>query len=444
MSISRFDRVLERYEAKLIALEQASPTSSEDQVLEVLVARDAVHTALAAKNPNIHRLVQRAPQEGTLSYWFARIIGRKRPEILPTVHPSLEISVSIDSLRTLIQLDGRLKKQAHLITGLVNLVDWRASLNPPADVWWWFFETPARPHTLDRFDWLWNMFTFMSLIIASTLGADILLRFSSIAPDTLGVLAIIVDVMITAMIAGGTLTHAGRGVIERLLALLNIPKYFWLEARFASAGLLLLGLLAFRLALPQFAVYYNNQGFNNYRAGQWTSAQLDYDRAIKLYPDYPEAHYNYGLLYEDLADFGHARAEYQLAVQGGLVAAYNNLARLHILEENNFAAVPLLLTGLSLTQDDTVKYDLYKNLGWVRLDQARYAEAEIYLGQAIDLANERAPAHCLLAQVLESQDDTASALVEWNNCLKYADGRNPDEDTWIGIARQRLATEGGE
>ena len=50
----------------------------------------------------------------------------------------------------------------------------------------------------------------------------------------------------------------------------------------------------------------------------------------------------------------------------------------------------------------------------------------------------------LLAQVLEGQGDLEAAMVEWDSCLKYADGRNSDEDTWIDLARQRLVTSGDE
>jgi Flp pilus assembly protein TadD len=136
-----------------------------------------------------------------------------------------------------------------------------------------------------------------------------------------------------------------------------------------------------------------------------------------------------------------AQAEYLAAVQGGLDAAYNNLARLYILEEDYAAAVPLLKKGLLLTNQEAVKYDLHKNLGWARLGQARYDEATSELQAAIALAPEQAPAHCLLAQVLDSWGNTSAATVEWETCLKLADPLRPDEDIWIGLARHRLVEE---
>jgi Flp pilus assembly protein TadD len=151
-----------------------------------------------------------------------------------------------------------------------------------------------------------------------------------------------------------------------------------------------------------------------------------------------QAHYNLGVLYEDLQQIDKARTEYLAAVQGGLDAAHNNLARLNILGENYSAAVPLLKKGLLLTKDDEVRYDLHKNLGWARLGQARYDEAIVELQAAIALLPDKAPAHCLLAQVLENRGDQAGAQVEWELCLKLADPLRPDEDTWIGMARQRV------
>lgn len=203
--------------------------------------------------------------------------------------------------------------------------------------------------------------------------------------------------------------------------------------------LAVLAMVAVRLALPALAISYNNRGLGDYRAGQLVSAQVAFQRAIQLNPDYAAAHYNLGLVYEDLQDFENAHAEYQVAIGGGLVAAYNNLARLKILTGNYAVAVSFLLSGLDLTQDDEVRYDMLKNLGWARLEQGRYAEAEAALSDAIDLRPDRAPAHCLLARVLDSPQPNDEALPEWEACLQTASSRNPDEDIWIALARERLA-----
>lgn len=184
---------------------------------------------------------------------------------------------------------------------------------------------------------------------------------------------------------------------------------------------------------------YNDSGVENYLGNQLPLAVSDFTKALQLDPNFAETHYNLGSLYEDMRDFDRARSEYRLAMLGGLAAAYNNQARLYILENDYTAAVDLLLKGLMLAEHDAEKYALHKNLGWARLGQGRYAEAKADLLTAIDLDREKAPAYGLLAQALEGLEERVEALIAWENCLRYASSYRPDEDTWIDLARQRLA-----
>ncbi|NEO67160.1 MAG: tetratricopeptide repeat protein [Moorea sp. SIO4G2] len=64
------------------------------------------------------------------------------------------------------------------------------------------------------------------------------------------------------------------------------------------------------------------------------------------------------------------------------------------------------------------KYNLYKNLGWVRFKQNRDDEAKIALEKAVNIAKNpkvanylpnRASASCILAQVLERQKKPEAA-----------------------------------
>ncbi|HAX85341.1 MAG TPA: hypothetical protein DCY91_03525 [Cyanobacteria bacterium UBA11370] len=184
---------------------------------------------------------------------------------------------------------------------------------------------------------------------------------------------------------------------------------------------------------------YNDRGVENYLNYQLPEAVSDFSKALKLDPNFAETHYNLGLIYEDLRDFERAGSEYRLAMLGGLAAAYNNLARLHILNKDYAAAVDLLFKGLKLAEYEAENYALRKNLGWARLGQGRYAEAKAELMIAIDLDDKKASAYGLLAQALEELGEKTEALLAWENCLKYASSYQPDEDTWIDLARQRLA-----
>ena len=211
--------------------------------------------------------------------------------------------------------------------------------------------------------------------------------------------------------------------------------------------ILLIVLALFWFSLPAIAKSYNDSGYEKYKQGKFTSAKADYERALALNPNLLETHYNLGALYEDLNDYEQAQAEYQLAVQGyKLDAAYNNLAHLYLLAENYEAAVSLLLTVKTenLAEDDKVKYDVEKNLGWARLGQKRYNEAIEVLKEAVRLNDQRAPAHCLLAQAYEAQKAEAKQIEEaWTNCIAYVDQTDADEDRWYGLAQQYFASQAG-
>jgi tetratricopeptide (TPR) repeat protein len=342
------------------------------------------------------------------------------------------------------ELDERLKQQADTITRIIPLAEWRTSFHLHPETWWWFFEPPLHP--LDRLDWLWNAVTVAFLVPSLSLVVDISSRFLSAEPGFIGSFAIVTQSVLTLLTAGSTLTEAGQRAVEKVFSRLKIPAHWRQEGKLTVSGLLFLGLLGFRGCLPQISGYYNQQGLENYVAGEWSSAMSDYERALSLDPDNAKAHYNLGRLYEDLQEFEKARTQYRLAAQGDLIAGYNDLARLYIREQKFSEAASLLLYGLEkVEQDDELKYALWKNLGWARLKQKRYAEAETYLTEAINLENipafqdsRPAAARCLFARVLEEKSDERSALREWEACLAYANPTIPEEDTWINMARQRI------
>ncbi len=348
----------------------------------------------------------------------------------------------VDRLR-IIELDKRLRALAPKIAEGVPLPDWRTSFAPPATAWWWYLEPLGLPAKKQSDLWLWEAIALVCTAVSASLVLDIAPRFLSGGPDTLGALAVIVQTLLTAISAGGVLTKYGRNVFEQTVENLKVPpSRLGLSKAFAALAVVIF-LVGLRLLLPSIAILYNNNGLANYLDGRYASAKFDYIRALKLNPDYPVAHYNLGLLYEDLQEFSLARSEYQLALLGGLDAAYNNLARLYILEGQYASAVPILLKGQNLAADKEIRFSLLKNLGWARFGQQRYSEAETILIEAIHIDANQAPAYCLLAQVLEAQLRAAQAKPNWENCLIYASEQDIDEDLWIHLARQRLAVEGG-
>ena len=396
MMNEQLDKALKLYKLRLTVLEEAAPQASKEQILDVLLARDKVQAALNNSDP-----------------------------------------YATTSLMIINELDNRLKQQADVIHQQINLADWRTIKNPKAESWWWFLQSSNQQE--GEYDWLLSPLSILCLTISLGLVTNIAPRFIVGGPDVAGALVVMGQSVVTLLAVGSVLTKAGQEGVERLLTCCKCPKRHWQTISFVASFALLLISIGFRLLLPQIAVLYHQRGLESYQKGRWTSAQSDYLRSLQLNPDYGAAHFHLGVLYEDLQEFDKARSEYRLALQAGNNRAYNNLARLFILDKKYPTAIPLLLQGQVLAKNDQeLQYALLKNLGWVRLAQSRYPAAEGYLLNAIELIENRAPAHCLLAQVLDKQKKDKEALQEWESCLRYASSSLPDEDEWIWQAKQRL------
>jgi len=220
------------------------------------------------------------------------------------------------------------------------------------------------------------------------------------------------------------------------------PRKFWFfRKKLAVASVLItLGVGGWQLAAPQMAIWINDIALNNYSDGKVTEARSLFELALIFNPNNGSALYNLAWICEDAKDLPCAKEKYTKAVKNGHTGGHSNLSRLYILENNYNYAADLSNLGLKYAPDYRIKYALMKNLGWARLGQGRYQEAKEQLQEAIQLIGDRAPAHCLLAQVLEVQKETVAAQKEWQSCLQFGRNDRSDEDQWMGIARQRLQT----
>ncbi|NET68678.1 MAG: tetratricopeptide repeat protein [Moorea sp. SIO1G6] len=418
---------------------------TNQQALEILCARDALHNALT-QEPFIPA------------------------ELLECIH----------------ELDAQLQQHKQRIDQALELSSYRHSLPTKPNGWWWYLDQQRPPHPLDRYDWVFNGVTFGGWSVSLALLVNIVSRFLTGGPGVAGTSAIIVPTLITLLKAKSDLTEeeqkdndfseALKKCFEELLTRLKVPKFLHAETKFFSTLALVLGLLGFWSSLPKISVIYGQRGLEHYRAGELSSAEADYQRAIALDPDNAKAHYNLAVVYEDWLQLKKSKQEYQLAVSANIPRAYNNLARLYILEKDYPKAANLLVEGLKLTTKQSVypedKYNLYKNLGWVRFKQKRDDEAKIALEKAINIAKNpdvakylpnRASASCILAQVLERKkkpEALKKSLKEWKNCRhlilenpliskpnQWLDLANdlgignrliPEEDTWLHLANQYI------
>jgi len=402
-------------EAEASEVGSSTTQASETQILEILIARDRLQVVLSG--------------------------------LITTTNSAASFSESLSKIN---QLDQTLKDHAAIIATCTQAAAWRTSFNLDPKAWWWWLEAPKGVWS-DRVDWLWSAASITCLTVSLGLIGDIAPRFLTGTPDTLGAFTVSAQSILTLLAAGGALTKAGQEALKRCLKQINYSEKYWPALGLAGSVALMLVLFSLRQSLPQFATtFYTNPGIKSHRDGDWSTAEAQFNRAIKLNAEDTQAHFQLGNLYEDLQLPDQARPHYQLAIQGGTPAAINNLARLNILKKDYSASVSLLLKALETEQkhpfDIKTKHTVLKNLGWARLKQGNYPDAEAHLEEAIDLEakgqfnrDEIADTHCLLAQLLEAQKDAKEALAQWKICNQNANITIPEQDEWAAIAQKRLA-----
>jgi tetratricopeptide (TPR) repeat protein len=426
---SLLDTALSDYESVLSSW-QNSETPNGEQAVNILTARDKVQKALGAENP-----------------------------------------VTANLLERLVVLDNRLQENAALISQILDLATYRNSLSVTPQEWWWNLDSTVESDSSDKFAWLWkgarlSVWT-MNLGLLGTLAT----RFFSGASGLTEVLTIALPSILVLLQANNELTSSGQEGFNRLFNRLKIPPHLYEQAKFIPTASLFGFLLIIWFLQPQFSQEINREGRRAEEKGQLTSAEQNYLKAIALDGNNLDATYNLGNLYEELQNFDDARKYYIIAAKGGFPDAYNNLARLYILQNKYSEAVLLLKDGLALIEKkerqeqqqanvsndlNVVKYSILKNLGWAKFKQANYEEAQGFLLGAIGIASvpeiqsyilNPGAANCLLAQVLEAQK-SSGAVEQWRQCydlvnkrLAARNVRNAEEETWFSLAKQKLNLE---
>jgi tetratricopeptide (TPR) repeat protein len=348
--------------------------------------------------------------------------------------------ITPEELKRLAELDERLESRVSTINPRIKpttLATWLKTVQPAENAWWWsLFKSKPNP--------LWGIFAGLCITGSLSITAEISRRFLSVGPDFLGVFSTLLQGLL-ALLAGSTFTEVGREWIERVLSHLGTAWKFQPQWKTGLALAVLFVVLALRFSLPTIARFYNEHGVRLQRNGQVTRAIESYRRAIRLNPDSVQAHYNLATAYEDVLSYNLAITEYQTAIGGDdkFYAAINNLARLYILRRKDDAsALELLKRAFKIElkvdppKKNFVQYSFYKNRGWAYFGLKYYGLAEADLRQAIARRFDGAAAHCLLAQVLEAQKKGATE--EWEACIAYASGEEDVEESWLGLAKERL------
>ena len=291
--------------------------------------------------------------------------------------------------------------------------------------------------------------------IAMSLTTDVLRRFLSGEGswwETGAVVAqtvFITAAILTAALSVAPLFRTANPLVEKAarFGLFNKPD----KARKAIFLTLITLVVTFGLwlLLPVFAHYYNERGIES-QYGQppdLSRAHEYYQLAIRLKPDYAQAHYNLATVSEDFQP-EKAMGEYLLAIRydSRIYPAYNNLARLYLVRGggNDYESALNILNQASdlAPQDESVQYSLNKNLGWAHYSLKLYPMAEMYLRRALSLGGQQraAAAHCLLAYVLKEQGK-AGVADECFDCVRLAPGERDTEAKWVSDAQDCLIKE---
>ncbi len=448
MTNSRIEEVLERYVKALTALKQlaeACPTKTGFKkherawrFLDVIVARDGLQKQLEKTGTPAEILEKVSRLDENLRKQFK------------------EFSRNICQ-----------KERGEIFKRLENLRD---VCEPPETAWWWF----PKISVWDRFDSGWDALAIVLLTGSFGILTDISSRLliGGVGSGIWGSLAIGFQSFV-ALIGAGSLTTTGQKFINSILKSLRIRPHRWQEAKFGVSFLIFGFVLCVRLSYPLIASSFRKAGGEpNYkitterleidkRDKGLASAESNYKRSLAFNPDDAKTHFYLGSLYEELYNYKLARSEYELAARGGELEAYNNLARLFILDENYNTAACILsrldneLKKIRLEKKwksmpqsyKKLNYFFYKNLGWVRMKQERWVIAKNLLREAIDLEEEVelqpkeqvVAAHCLRAQVLEKLDGPEKAKSEWQICHRDVDLlMDPEYEEWSGMAKKRL------
>ncbi|MFB2938854.1 tetratricopeptide repeat protein [Aerosakkonemataceae cyanobacterium BLCC-F154] len=395
---SESERAIEHYEITLDEFEKATPEASASQALKVLLARDAVATTIEKKN---------------------QLFG--------------------SSLEKVLELDERLKKLGEAIASVGKLEEWRTSFNPAEIAWWWFFQPPKKVDRWDRYDGIFNGFSIVFLTAFVAYMTSIIPRFAVGGFTVLESFGIIGPSGLMAIALSSLQGGVGQEFIRNNLKKLKIPENLYSEVTFGLSGLLLITAILIQMNLPKIADRYYQQGNNYYKRGLLRKAEDSYKQALNLDPDNQNINIGLGEVYESLGEFKEAEKHYREAFESGIVKAFNNLGRVYRQNGDPTKAESLFRMGIQrVKNDDRVRSQLHRNLGWALFDQKQYDTAIPVLNKAIELEQKigstdvgSGMAYCILAETLEFKNEKEKAAQHWNNCRQKARPETIKEYQWL-------------
>ena len=167
---------------------------------------------------------------------------------------------------------------------------------------------------------------------------------------------------------------------------------------------------------PDYPEAHNNLGAVCRARGERDAAAAHYREALRLRPDYPEAHYNYALLLQSMDAFGGAveHLEEALRLRPGYVQAHHGLAGIHLAHGQAERAEAHLREALRLRPENP---EAHSDLAVLLEGVGFRAEAAQHYAEALRLRPDHAQAHYNFALLLESDSDLAAAERHYRSAL---------------------------
>ncbi|WPD22071.1 MAG: hypothetical protein SD837_17930 [Candidatus Electrothrix scaldis] len=400
-------------------LKNINTASTEQEVLDILAARDAVQTLLAEQEGSEHF--------GTL-------------------------------LTEINKLDQQLRTQGELVAAKVDLPAIRTGRCPDDTAWWWYFEPAQKKSAWDRLDWLWNSIMAGALALTVSFMMQIFQALSVGGLSWGETFATIAQGGGLALVGSGALTDSGKNRVSQVLANLGIKGIYLAESLCAIALILLAIVYTGHTMLPD---YFYKQGESFYEKSNLTGAALKFEQGIQINPDDARFNLSLGKVHESIGNLDASLVQYKIAAGAGDPWGLNNLGRVllfwvdpNLLKRKLDLAESYLRMALQRAetlaadkgalsdqkQSDLVDllYQTNRNLGWALLEQKKYKDAESYLRNAISWDKQithdqigGGMAYCLLSEAYRHTEQAVLADKNWKKCVKKARPETIFEYKWF-------------
>jgi Flp pilus assembly protein TadD len=158
----------------------------------------------------------------------------------------------------------------------------------------------------------------------------------------------------------------------------------------------------------------------------------EYEAAIRLKPDYIDAHQDLGSVYGKMKRFPEAEAQFNkvLKLDPKNATAYNNLGYLYMLQSRWGDAEGAFKKSM---EESPEYFHPIHNLARIYLEQGRLREAQSLLEKSLAISPQNAGAHYYLAKIAERRKAKADAVSHWEKAVEL--GLNEEE---LAEARKRL------